>query len=82
MDDHAGGLVDGHHVVVFVQDLQRQRFRLGFERRQRLRFHFDGLVALQQIGGLHRRAIGAHAPAANPTLQARAAVKRHMVPEE
>ena len=55
VDGHAGGLVDGDDVVVFVENVERNGFGFGAERRARLRIDGDFFAAVEAVrafGGL------------------------------
>ena len=56
MDDHPGGLVDSYQCIVFVKDVERQRFRGGTlaQARPQGQLHFDGGSFLD----VHRCAVG------------------------
>ena len=52
VDDHAGGLVDGEDVVVFVEGFERDGFGFGADRRARLGFDGDAVAAAEFVRGL------------------------------
>ncbi len=54
VDDHAGGLVDGDDVVVFVEDVERDGFGFGADGRARLGGDGDVFAAAQAVGGFGR----------------------------
>ncbi len=46
---HAGGLVDGDDVGVFVEDVEGNRFRFGAQRRAGLDLDLDALAATEAV---------------------------------
>jgi len=74
MDDEACGFVDRDDVGVLVEDVDRDIFRGGFERREFLGLDFDSVAEPELVGGLARGAGSANSAVLDPGLDARAAV--------
>jgi len=54
VDHHPRRLVDGNHVVILIQDFERDRLRIRSQRRWRLRLNPNALPAAQPVAGLDR----------------------------
>ena len=63
MRHHAGRLVDDQQVVVFVDDVERDRFGLGAERARRLDRVLDAVAGLEQRARLPGAPLTVAAPA-------------------
>ena len=74
MNHHARGLIHRNHVRVFVEDLDRKVLRIGPQRLERGRLHFDGFPAPQAARRALAGAVHAHAARLAPILQSRPAV--------
>ena len=61
MHDHPGMLVEHQHVVIFIENLERQILGNSFQRRPRQHLHFDGLPVGQAVGAFGFAAIHADA---------------------
>jgi len=75
MDDEADRLVDDEEILVLVNDVERNRRRLGLRLGgcRRRHAHDDGLAALEFHGRLNQRALaGLDAPLGDQPLEARA----------
>jgi hypothetical protein len=60
VDHHAGGFVDDGEVLIFVEDVERDVFRDGVERRRlRSAFDLDGFAAVKLLLWLGRVAVEA-----------------------
>jgi len=74
--DHPRRLVDGHHVVILIQDFERDRLRIRSQRRRRLRLNPNALPAAQPVAGLDRlgprQALNPGLALSNQSLNARA----------
>ncbi len=64
MRDHAGGLVDHEQVVVFVDDVDCDRFGLGVERARRVDLVLETSPGSSSVLGLPGAPLTAHAPRA------------------
>ena len=72
MHDHPCGLVDDEHIVVLVDDAQRDRLGTELVGGARRNLDVDARAALQPVRTLARHAIDAHAAHVDQRLQARA----------
>ncbi len=57
MNRHARGFVDNDHVVVFVEDVERNGFGFGTHGRARLHFNSDALAATEALRAFCRPSI-------------------------
>jgi hypothetical protein len=71
--NHAGGLIDGHDVRVFVQDGERYLLRGCMERGRLGGIDVDRIARAHGVGCALRAAVDQHAAALDPGLNARAA---------
>src|ERR1035441_91816 len=73
VDHHAGGLIDGNQVAIFVEDGERDGFGRGAQGGRIGGFHFDGFAGAYGVGGAAGKAGHQDAAGADPLLQAGAA---------
>jgi hypothetical protein len=66
VNHHAGGLVDGYEIVVFIEDAQRNRFGHGAQRGQFGRLDLDAVALPQQARRPLGRSVHAHAAILDP----------------
>ena len=52
VDHHPGGLVECNYIVILIEDFERYRFRVGAQRRRRLRLNPNPLAPSQPVAGL------------------------------
>ena len=69
MDAHAGGFVDDEQVVVFVEDIERNRFGFGAKRRALAGFDHDVFAAAKFLRGLCCGSVHLHKPCFDKLLQ-------------
>ena len=81
MHDHPGGLIYGDQVVIFIQDSERDVFRLGAQRSKLGGLHFNRVFAADQVRGPALGPVHAHAPTPDPLLNARPAECRQTLME-
>jgi hypothetical protein len=70
---HAGRLVDGDDVVVFIKDVERNGFRFGTQRRTRLHLDLNAVSGAEALGTLGHTGIYEHEPGVNEFLDPGAA---------
>jgi hypothetical protein len=73
VDGHAGGLVDGDEVVIFVEDFEGDGFGLGARSGAGLRLEGDALAASEFLGGFRTAAVDENKASINQFLDAGAA---------
>jgi hypothetical protein len=73
MHDHAGGLVDGHHVRIFVEDGERDLLGCGMERGRIGRLDVNDIHRPDGIRRTGRIPVNAHVALLDPTLHTGAA---------
>src|SRR5712672_4464650 len=73
MYGHSGWLVDGHDVLVFVENIERNGFGFSAQRRARPDFDGDVLAASYAMRALGRASIDEHQSGRDEFLYARAA---------
>jgi hypothetical protein len=73
VDGHAGRLVDGDYVLVFVEDVQRNGFGFGAQGRATLNLHRDALAAPDTMRAFRGPSIYEDQALVDQFLRARAA---------
>ena len=76
---HAGGLVDGHQIGIFVQDTQRNLLGFGVQRRELGRLGLDGIAFPHDVGCAACGVVHPHPSLFDPILQPGAAVDLQML---
>ena len=79
---HAGGFIDHHHVVVFVEDMEWKFLRHRMQGGQRPRRDVHLFATAQRMGCPDHFAVQTHAFFLDPALQAGTAVCRQALMEE
>lgn len=80
--DHARGFVDRDHIVILIEDFERQILGYRVERNEISRLYLDLFRAFQQISALGGCAVHLHAALVDPRLQPRPAVLRKLIVQE
>src|ERR1035441_3243427 len=73
VDHHAGGLIDGNQVAIFVEDGERDGFGRGAQGGRIGGFHFDGFAGAYGVGGAAGKTSHPDAAGADPLRKAGAA---------
>lgn len=68
VDHHAGGLIDGDEVVVFIEHRERDVLWRGLQRRERRGVHVDEFGAADCVGSTLGDAVNSDAPGFDPPL--------------
>ncbi len=76
MHDHSRRLIDGDHIVIFIQHCEWNIFRRGGQGSQRSGIDFDSVAFPQQTRRSLDLPIDEHASIFDPTLQSRPAAVR------